>query len=146
MHMELKSMEWTKDFSIDFFVDKDHRHLIDIINDLVELINTNGSRSDFARILSAMTDYSLFHFKKEEAYMQAFNYPKLEEHKKYHKEYVLETVKYNFALLNYDTTEPMEVINFLKSWWTKHIMVIDADYQKYKNEVHSDAVYGRPQQ
>ncbi|MBW7847777.1 MAG: hemerythrin family protein [Bacteroidales bacterium] len=140
--MELANFEWRDEFSINIPIDKDHKHLINIIDKLVQHINQKGDREEFAKILSAMTDYAMQHFKKEELYMKQFNYPQLKEHKAFHKKYIITTIKYNLALLNYVDTDPAEIAIFLSDWWTRHILVADAAYEKYRLEIHSDAVYG----
>lgn len=140
--MEMENFKWNDDYSINTFVDKDHRRLIDIISTLANHIHSKGSKNEFAKILSDMTDYAMQHFKKEELYMQHFNYPLIKEHKSFHKKYIISTLKYNFSVLNDDETDPTQIVLFLQNWWIKHIMVSDAAYEKYKIENHSDAVYG----
>ncbi|GAB1417632.1 hypothetical protein MASR2M12_03970 [Bacteroidales bacterium] len=140
--MEMNDFQWNDEYSINVFVDKDHRRLIDIIGKLANHIYNSGSKNEFAKILSDMTDYAMQHFKKEEIYMQDFNYPLLKEHKSFHKKYIISTLKYNLAILNDDETDPAQIVQFLSNWWATHIMVSDAAYERYKLENHSDAVYG----
>ena len=76
---------WTDEMSIgNRNVDKDHQKLMKIYNDLLELTNKGYSSNEFSRILSDMTDYTMFHFKKEEAYMTSFSYPEFRNHRNEH--------------------------------------------------------------
>jgi len=75
--------------------------------------------------------------------MQKFSYPKLKEHKQYHRNYIYKVAMYNVDLLHANPPELIEIIKFLKEWWINHILKIDSDYEKYKNKTHSDVKYTR---
>ena len=140
--MNLKKNIWRNELSIgNVNIDNDHKKLLEVYRDLVDLIELNRSREEFAKILSKMTDYTLKHFKKEEAYMQEFVYPKLEEHKKYHSDYTYKVAMYNVDLFSNNPPEPKEIIKFLEKWWENHIMNNDVDYENYKEKILSDAEY-----
>jgi len=135
-------MNWNTEMSIgNNNIDKDHKTLIEVYNDLVDLMALNNSREKFAVILSKMTDYTLKHFKKEEAYMEQFNFPDLKEHREYHNEYTLKVAMYNFDLLGPNPPDPQEIIEFLEKWWRNHILNIDRQYENYKKEFGWDAKY-----
>ncbi len=135
-------MNWTSELSIgNKNIDKDHKKLIEVFNDLVDLIALNKSREEFAKILSKMTDYSLEHFRKEEAYMEQFNYPELKEHREYHNDYTLKVAMYNFNFLGPGSPDPKEIIEFLGKWWRNHILNIDRQYENFKKESGQDAKY-----
>ncbi len=88
-----------------------------------------------------MTDYSLMHFKKEEKYLQNFDYPGLTKHRNYHKTFIYTVAMYNVDLLSSDPPDPVEIIAFLQEWWTDHILKLDKAYEKYKKEIRSNAKY-----
>jgi len=138
----MDKMNWTTELSIgNKNIDEDHRQLIEIYNDLVDFITMNQSREEFAVILSKMTDYTLKHFKKEIAYMEEFKYPKVEEHRQYHKDYTYKVAMYNVDLLGSNPPDPQEIIEFLEKWWRNHILNVDMHYENYKEELGLDAEY-----
>lgn len=138
----LEKIEWSDGLSIgNANIDKDHKKLITIYNELVDLVEQQQSREDFARILSGMTDYALLHFKKEEKYMKDFSYPGFAEHLQLHMEYIYRVSMFNIELHRYSTTDPNDVIHFIEQWWVNHIMDNDKEYEKYKQSIHSDAYY-----
>jgi len=138
----MNKMNWTSELSIgNRNIDKDHKKLIEVYNDLIDLITLRKSREEFAVILSKMTDYSLKHFKKEEAYMEEFNYPKLTEHRKHHYDYSYKVAMYNVDLLGIHPPDPQEIIEFLEKWWTNHILNVDIHYENHKKNIGSDASY-----
>ena len=139
---KLERLRWSDELSIgNVNVDKDHKKLIEIYNDLVDLIELGRDREEFAIILSKLTDYTLTHFRKEEDYMEKFSYPDLSEHKNYHCDFMYKVAMFNVDLLSSNPPEPKSIIKFVDKWLAQHIMKNDADYEKYKNEIQSDAIY-----
>lgn len=132
---------WTEEMSIgNSKVDKDHQKLISIYNDLLDLTTKGYSSSEFSRILSAMTDYTMFHFKKEEAYMMSFSYPEFRTHRNEHVQMIYQVAMYNFELHN-DGVDTEEILVFLKNWWASHIKTYDEAYERFKTENHFEAEY-----
>ena len=128
---------WTQEFSVgDDELDRDHKKLLQIFNKLTE----NGlsqKGEDFAAILSELTDYSLLHFKREEKYMQDLSYPKFEEHKVYHKDFIYKVAMFNVNYLGENSTDAQDVIKFLRKWWINHILYTDKDYNHFKEQMTS---------
>lgn len=122
-------------------IDNDHMRLLELLQDLFNLTEFNSNREDFAKILSGLTDYALLHFKKEEMYMQEFSYPKLTEHKRSHQKYIYKVAMYNHNLSRINPPSPNEIIDFLEEWWINHILDKDLDYENYKKEIGSNAIY-----
>lgn len=138
----MKRMIWTNELSIgNINIDSEHKKLISVIDDLVDLVELNGSREKFAEILSKMTDYVLIHLRKEEKYMMKLGYPKLKEHIQYHRDYNYKVAVYNIELLGSNPPDPKEIIEYLEEWWENHILNFDMDYEKYKNSIGSDVKY-----
>ena len=140
--MNLSKFEWSDILSVgNTDVDRDHKELLDIYNQLVDFIEAGGNREEFAEILSKMTDYCLNHFKKEEIYMKELAYPDVIKHVRYHHQYIYTVSMYNFDLLGVDPPAPEEIILFLEKWWRNHILTVDVEYEAYKKTVKSTASY-----
>jgi len=138
----MKKMIWTNELSIgNTKIDNEHKKLLDVIDDLVELVELNSNRQKFAEILSKMTDYVFSHLRKEENYMKDFGYPKLNEHIQNHNEYNYKVAMYNIELLGNNPPDPNEIIEYLEKWWKNHILIFDMDYEKFKNNIEPDAKY-----
>ncbi len=140
--MGAKKKIWTDDLSIgNVRIDNDHKKLLEAYDDLVDLIDHDGSNEDFAKILSKMTDYVFKHLKNEEKYMEEFGYPKLKEHQQFHRDYNYKVAMYNFDLLKSNPPNPHEIIEYIREWWMNHILKHDMDYENYKRSIDSDASY-----
>ncbi len=140
--MNLEKINWTDDLSIgNTNIDNEHKQLIEICNELVNLSELNRNRVEFAKILSKLIDYSLKHFRKEETYMYAFGYPKSTEHIQYHKDFKYKVTTYYDELFRSDPPELIEITTFIKEWWVNHISHVDADSENYKNKVQATTTY-----
>lgn len=142
MTKKLEKMVWTDALSIgNITVDEDHKKLFDIYNELVDLIELNKNREEFAKILSEMTDYARTHFRKEENYMKAFSYPGISDHIKFHHKYVRKVAMYNFHFTSPNPPDPFEIITFIGRWWADHILYCDLKYENYRKREQPNANY-----
>jgi len=133
---------WDSRFSVgNTKIDDEHKKLIGVVNDLIEFVEFKKDREEFAKILSEMTDYCLTHFKKEENYMKKFAYPDFTKHHTLHTDYIYKVAMYNIELSENIPPDPKEIISFLEKWWTSHIMIVDREYEVYKNKIQSDVIY-----
>jgi hemerythrin len=139
---KLERIRWNDELSIgNTNVDKDHKKLLDIYNDLVDLIELDRDREEFAIILSKLTDYTLTHFRKEEDYMQKFSYPNFSAHQSYHSDFMFKVAMFNADLLGINPPDPKNIIKFVDKWLINHIMNSDTHYENYRNEIQSDVTY-----
>jgi len=131
-----KKIEWSNSFSIgNKDIDNDHKQILDIYNQLFDMLHGNNmARAEFARILSEMTDYSLRHFQREEAYMLNLSYPEYEQHVVYHKDYIYKVAMYNVNFLGNNPPDPKAVLDFLYQWWCFHILRKDIEYENFKSD------------
>lgn len=130
---KLALMEWTDDMSVGVDVlDHDHRKLFGLINELDTIINADvvSKQGAIDSVLSELADYSNYHFNREQALMEACEYPDLDNHKKVH---IIYKNKLDEALLDHKkqpaSINVQEIRDFLKNWWIDHIMVMDKHYQ-----------------
>jgi hemerythrin-like metal-binding protein len=143
--MNHKRIEWSKEFSIgNNKIDKDHIIIINLVNKLIDIIERGLGSTEFARILTEMIDYSLNHFKKEEAYMIKLGYPSLSQHQKAHRTYLYKATMFNVEFMEKNQIDPWKIVEFLINWWENHIQKVDADYEAFKKKTQSDAEYGLP--
>lgn len=137
MNMEKnKKIVWGNSHSIgNKEIDNDHKHIIDIYNQLIDLLEGDHfTSSEFARVLSEMTDYSLRHFQREENYMLNLSYPNYEQHVGFHRDYIYKVAIFNVNLMSSTPPSPQVVLNFLYEWWNFHIMRKDVEYENFKSD------------
>jgi hemerythrin-like metal-binding protein len=134
----IQKIEWSSEYSVgNDLLDKEHRVISGIFNDLVDVIRYNKSRSEFAEVLSRLTDYAMEHFRHEEAYMEKMNYPLLSEHQQRHMEFTLEIARFNADFMSYYPPSAQRVYEFLSLWWFEHIRKEDMRYKEFQKTQNS---------
>jgi len=122
---------WTKDLSIGIEeVDDQHQYLIDRINRLWRALLEKRADGEVVWLIEDLHKYTQTHFVAEEALMRSFDYPKLEEHKRSHRnfeDYIRTAADEMIA----GKPITMDLLHFLNDWLQKHIKVTDQDYARY---------------
>jgi hemerythrin len=68
-------------------IDRQHRHLFDLVNRIYALDNDNF-KAELKALLHELGDYLKEHFGDEEAYMRSVGFPGYEKHLKIHEEII----------------------------------------------------------
>lgn len=135
-------LRWSDRYSVgNNDIDNDHRRLFEIINLLQEMQYTSEKNGQFAEVLSSLFDYSLYHFNREEEYMNQISYDEIEAHKKEHKKYIVKISTFNSDFFSVRRPEETAVIEFLKNWWTGHILQSDVKYELFKSKNNINGEY-----
>lgn len=83
-------------------------------------------------IFDDLFNYINEHFKYEEKLFNLYKYQNTKEHILEHQLFD-EKVKEFYERLDVenDYKLPLEMMNFLKKWWTKHILTVDSKYKGF---------------
>lgn len=115
---------WTEAMSVnDPALDKDHKRLIQMINDL------DQEAPDFLELFNAVLDYADGHFDREEAHLEAIGFPGLEGHRTQHDSFADRVAE----LLRDYRDRPFQpgdsaLKDFLWTWLKGHILIEDQRY------------------
>lgn len=124
---------WSDDMSVGVdILDADHKVLFQILHRLRWLLKTNVDPEALGRALADLRDYTDYHFKREEALMEACDYPNLLNHGKVH-EGIIAKVE---GFIQEASVEPSvlvanELVEYLENWLQVHIKELDKDYQDW---------------
>ncbi len=81
--------QWSKDLLTgNAQIDKEHKELIDAINDLLDACSKGKGRNEIAKTVNFLVSYTRTHFSREEILQMKYKYPDYINHKKYHKQFV----------------------------------------------------------
>lgn len=111
--------------------DTHHQKLISYINQLFDAMHEGKGRSVIGDILKNLYDYTVFHFIKEEEKLEKINYPKLEEQKKAHANFVSKIDDFYQRYNKSDLFISVDILDFLSSWLKDHILKTDMEYKSY---------------
>lgn len=122
-------MEWESDFSVGIdAIDKQHHHLIDLINMLYDAMKAKKSNEMMGGLIKELIDYTRFHFKKEEDLFAEFAYPSAAEHIAEHGKFIETVGKFNQDYLDKKIGVSVKILDFLMDWLKGHILLKDKAY------------------
>ena len=123
-------IEWTSEFNVGVeSLDTDHKVLISLLNQLSEAITGGEPRSTVQRVLDALLDYTIYHFGREESLMRACAYPDYDSHVRTHATLRAQVADIRDRYVrNPESIHAREVLAFLKTWLTTHIVGRDHLY------------------
>jgi len=126
--MEKLLFVWNENYETGYkAIDNQHKFLVDIIN---ELYNNIVSTQNFniKTSIDKLLSYVNEHFEYEENMFEIYDYPESVEHTKEHREFADKVMDFYDKIETGDYKLPLEVMNFLRSWLTKHILFTDKKY------------------
>ncbi|MBV2136661.1 MAG: bacteriohemerythrin [Candidatus Thiodiazotropha sp. (ex Ctena orbiculata)] len=117
---------WDAKFSIGITeIDRQHKALMDMANELKFELDGKRSIKTARRILKGLIDYTATHFSYEEQLMDQTRYGEAEVHKELHRKLVDDVMKYNERIDQGDEKVLGELMAFIKGWLIEHIQKTD---------------------
>jgi len=129
----MPAITWTNHLSVGVHpIDTDHKLLISLINQLHDAIDDGLGDETVGSVLNALCDYTDYHFGREEALMAACGYPDLDAHKRIHAQLAgkVKGLRDDFLKGGKEILGE-DVLEFMKTWLTDHILGIDKRYQPF---------------
>lgn len=127
-----KFVEWTDTLSVGIEeIDEQHKFLVDLVNKMHEAIHQRHGSDVVNSILKDLADYTRIHFAVEESLMRILNYPDYEQHKEIHEELLASVADLQEKVASGKKSIGFELMHFLKTWLTKHIMEEDMQYSSF---------------
>lgn len=119
-------IEWNDTLSVGFpEMDKDHQHLVGILNKLYDVIEGAGDRDDIEDGLDELIEYTCWHFRHEERLMQEQGYEGLDAHREMHQSLAGKAAQIQEAFEAGDDSVLEGLMPFLKDWLSDHILGAD---------------------
>jgi hemerythrin len=124
---------WTKSLEVgNNLMDEEHQELIARMGRLHQI---NATSLDKKLILMGMDEFiriTRHHFNDEEKLMKEVGYPGLEQHQRIHEGLfgALDRYRAELASSVYHRF-PSSVFDFMKTWITSHIMMVDQQYANH---------------
>ena len=127
-------LAWSDALSVNIRqIDKEHRHLVDLINRLYQFNRQGASRGDIGAVLDELVAYTANHFQTEEALFQQHGYPEQEAHSQVHRHLVEKVVDFQHKFQHGVSEMELSLLQFLKDWLINHIMKTDKRYSAFLN-------------
>lgn len=127
-------LKWDDRYSVnDEFIDSQHKNIIKAINALIDAIDEGKTGPFCLKLYTALKAYAERHFAHEEQILLEQHYPDLKAHREQHRLYIkkIEEIHEKFNDNEADIEIELEMLDFLKEWFYKHILKSDFEYVKY---------------
>lgn len=126
-------LKWNTAYSVDNEeLDGQHQKLFALVNDLHDAMQA-GRVGDLAGTIDALVAYTDYHFKTEEGFLRACQYPDYDLHKEMHDSLTRRARSMQEAYASGNMPTAVEVLLLLANWLNRHIL--DED-RKYKPCIH----------
>lgn len=111
------------------FIDEEHAKLFSIANEVYELLTNQfiPDKYDYImEVINALKDYTGYHFKHEEEYMNSIGYRRILSQKVEHADFIEKINSYNSDSIDASQKETLlGLVDFLNTWLVEHIMKRD---------------------
>jgi hemerythrin len=123
----MEKLTWNDSLSVGVDeVDNDHKHLVGLLNDLIQCIDDEKGNDEIEVVLDELLSYTSWHFRHEERLMQTYDYESFEDHKSEHTALIEQAVGLQEKFKTEGEGITPEVLDFLKDWLTSHILGTDS--------------------
>ena len=127
---------WNQNFSVQVAeMDRQHRKLIDLINDLNDAMGKGKGKEIIGKTLDGLLSYTKTHFAEEEKLFAQFKYPDEAEQKNMHKKFIDKVMEFKKQHEGRSIALSIAVIDFLSDWLKKHIQIEDKKYGPFMNQM-----------
>ena len=110
-------------------MDEQHKRLIDLINQLHQAMEDGSAREGIGDIINDLYEYAKTHFNDEDILLEKYNYQKIEQHKRAHRNLYFMVERYQ-DMFQQDTHSINEFAHFMANWLFDHLMVDDKEYSQ----------------
>lgn len=127
-------LEWKNSYSVGIErLDKQHRHLLELINQLSTLDPTSPGRKELFTLLNAFAEYAQTHFETEEQYLKRYDFPGLAQQQREHIAFTADVFRLAQQLEQADPSIYTKIAAFVKDWYISHILGTDREYIDFLN-------------
>ncbi|MBI5927121.1 MAG: hemerythrin family protein [Aquabacterium sp.] len=124
--------EWADDLVIDRGpIDQDHRHLIDLVNELHTATSRGCGHEVVGDILDRLSQYTHEHLRREEQVMASVGFPHLEGHQRGHGKFVADLESLQTKYEHGSITTAAQLSALLRDWLSLHIRRSDRELRNY---------------
>jgi len=109
-------------------IDKQHRGLIDLINELHQAMTEDRTMEVMTKIFGELVKYTHDHFGYEEGLMKQHGYEEYEEHRQEHMVFTDQMDMYRDGFEGGSMKVTANVLEFLRNWLLTHITGTDRGY------------------
>jgi hemerythrin-like metal-binding protein len=136
--LAMPQIEWDESFSVNHSeIDSQHKKWIDIHNRFCKILlegDLDSQKKITTETLQSMVDFTRYHFKFEEEYLNSIGYPDIVKHARLHKDFDTLIYQYYREDLDGGFVLETELLKVIKNWLMNHILVEDKKYSQFASD------------
>jgi hemerythrin-like metal-binding protein len=128
----MEQIHWQDNYTVGILeLDHQHQVLLGIINTLIDDQYLVYNAEKFDQTFHKLLHYAYTHFATEEKYLQRAQFPAFDQHVTHHIDFIMQLLTFALRLQQRETKSCVEILLFLKNWYSNHVLGIDRLYIKY---------------
>ena len=127
-------MEWAENLSVGVdSIDGQHKELIKKTNEFTQAMKAGSGKQEVLKIMDFLAQYVVTHFRDEEALQIRSNYPKYQEHRKIHMDFIADVERMRKEIEGSGMTVATNLMvgSTLSNWLITHITRHDRELGAY---------------
>ncbi len=126
---------WEEKYSVNIkMIDEQHKRLFEIFGNIFDRMGKKDDREALGVDVWELARYATGHFDAEELLLSEYYFPGYEQHKKEHEVFRSKVAIFQRDLEKDKTTLSIDIVHFLMSWLSHHILTVDKEYSAFLNE------------
>ena len=137
----MTQVQWQKVFETNIEeVDEQHKKLVAMINQLEDSLRRGMGivNKEEGKVLTALVEYTQYHFEDEERIMRDIGYQGLQEHHALHEDLKRKIVSLLKRLKVGESVNVFELMSFLTDWLLNHIIKEDLKIGQAYKAAHAE--------
>jgi len=131
----MEKIVWAPSLSVGVAaLDKQHNRIIEMINSLIVGPDAEVDSETLSDTLGEMLEYARAHFETEERILEEHDYPELPAQRRQHLAFRKKAATFCVETMEGRASLPHEVLEYLKSWFSEHVLETDMRYRTFLNE------------
>lgn len=127
-------VDWNESMSVGVeVIDRQHKELLRLINELHGAMTQGQGTTVLREIIDGLIEYTHVHFRTEEGYFEACDYPDCAAHEQQHRDFVAKVADFKQGFDEGRLMLTLDVMSFLGDWLMEHIQGSDASYGPFLN-------------
>jgi hemerythrin-like metal-binding protein len=119
---EARYINWDESLSVGIdVIDEHHRYLFDLVNDLIDVVANKLGTRELGRVMKALGQYVLVHFRAEETMMEQYGYHRLDIQLQQHRQFLERFKEFNEELYQNPLVAQFDILTYLRDWLISHI-------------------------
>uniref|UniRef100_A0A7C4ABU8 Bacteriohemerythrin n=1 Tax=Fundidesulfovibrio putealis TaxID=270496 RepID=A0A7C4ABU8_9BACT len=125
-------IEWQDSMAIGVYhVDRQHKELVVLINDIGDAVDRGAGRSEVSHFIRRFYDYTMTHFRDEEALMDHEAYPHYFQQVYEHLACAQKAIEFHKRFIEEKDFDLGEMLAYITKWFVDHTTGVDQTLAEY---------------